>query len=434
MKKLSLALLPVSIFCMLYACGGSGNSNDPSAKSDLEPVKASINLRLGQVSKSSSPVAVSAALENGESIVLFNREGDSNSDFEVAYKNAADQLLLVTFDQTGRPKSGQARDAIVSFSNYTKNTVDITIKTGTNLKADSSRTFINQPIDPDSLAFLDSDIMIKILLGLDNDRDSGIRGLLAPAFSSLKIVGCLSDNILSQFQNAEGSSPEIFSAVTSGICNSQLLSSVNDILNKSNYQEITVTGLDTPASCNTPLNFDSFEACSIAVGDQNVIASENGYVNEFPRPTPTPTDDNPTESPSETPTPALSPSPPPPLPPNINLGAWTGIGTGSTSQTGCRNFTIDFVVVANGDSSCTPPTNCVFDGTFNDDEKFLSFSIHGEMDNIGHFVFAGHTVTANGVIDLMSDGNFSTNGLRGGGNFTHNFLMCTGVTDYKRPE
>lgn len=90
--------------------------------------------------------------------------------------------------------------------------------------------------------------MIRILLGLDGDRDrdSGTRALLAAAFSSLKIVGCTSVEVISQLQALENISPGILANVSSSICGSQLLDSVEEILDQTDYEEITVTQLNSP--------------------------------------------------------------------------------------------------------------------------------------------------------------------------------------------
>ena len=454
MKKQKLALFLIISICIFISCNGSGNTSNVAKEGALPPVKASINLRLGQLSKASSPVAVSAALENGESIVIFNQAISTGLNTSVSYNNSQNETLFADFDVSGRPAMAETEDAQLTFTNYTKTTVDVTIKVKSNQKAgDLTRTLFNQPIDPEALNFLDGDTMIRILLGLDGDADSGTRALLAAAFSSLKLVSCTSIDIIEKLQSLEGISPGILSNVSSSICRSQLLESVEEILDKTNYQEITVTQLNSNPACDLPFSFDAATQCAVSVGEQNVIAAENGFVDEFPTPTPeivtTPTtppaetSPSPTESviptPTSSPTPTLSPTPtssPTPTPPpnSLYLGSWTGTATGSTLNTGCRNYTINFNVTIDGDNTCTPPTPCRITGSFFDDQNFINFPmIDGTVDNIGHFVFVGTSVGQIPGETLMSDGNFSINGDTGNGNFTITFGMCSGTVSLIRP-
>lgn len=156
MNKLPLALIPIFSLCMFFSCGGGGGgSNGGGKEGKLPPVQASINLRLGQLSKTNGPVAVSAALET---IVIFNQAMGSGQNTSVSYNNSQNETLLADFDVSGRPQMAQTQDALLTFSNYTKTTVDITIDVGSNQKAGPvTRTLFNQPIDPEALNFLDGD-------------------------------------------------------------------------------------------------------------------------------------------------------------------------------------------------------------------------------------------------------------------------------------
>ncbi len=406
---------------IIHACAqdsGDKNQNSDSQSTTRSAVESSINLRLGQVSNSNSPVAVSAALENGESIVILSRIVGEVMQFDVIYTSTTGEQLTVTFDPTGRPLSAQTRDALVTFSNYSTNTVDVTLQSGS-----ITRVLPAQAIDNNAISFLEGDTMLRILLGLDKDIDSGTRGLLAAAFSSLQIVACSADNILSSFSSFESFVPGVFASISSGACSSKLLDSVSSILNKTDYKEITANNLGNFSQCDIAQTFEELNTCAKMIGEETANAAQEGFTGDYQADiaTPTPT---PHETHTSTPTPTLSPTPTPT--PNLNLGTWSGSAIDSSSTSTCT-FIVDFGIGGNGDNTCADP-HCRLVGTFNESNGgFPIFDIEGESDSNGHFFFHG---TDPGNQETMgATGDFSNGNGTGSGTFTVNSTSnpCSGT-------
>lgn len=274
MNKFFIALC---VIFAIYACSGGRDSNQIDGSLLRPALSSSIDLRLGQLSSGSSPVAVSAALENNENIVVFSNSDSAN--FEVVYVSPSQETILVNFDQTGRPQSARTDNLLISFDNYTKeNTVDVTIQSLLGVTAQTQSIFLpTLQIDPNVVLFLEGDTMLKILLGIDQDIDSATRALLAAAFGALKLVSCDASEFTSSFAN-------LFSeSFSSKLCSSDLLDLIEKILENSNYQNINVNLTNRYPECDLSETYEEKKACSLAIQMDLVEAVKQKIVGNYPK-------------------------------------------------------------------------------------------------------------------------------------------------------
>lgn len=414
MKKIITLLIIIALVSYLIACGGGNNSSETFGK-----LSATTSLRLGRSSNSVGPVATSAALSNGEAVVIIF-DALTGLISEVLFKNQLDEAIRIVVDPSGRPIFAETKDSKLSFDNFSETSVDVLFES-TN-KALSSFTF--QLLD-ESIKLLKSDNLLTIVLGLGKDSQNGQRGYLSAALVAARIAGCSGVSASSQFSTSSA-----FSAFSDSLCGAPLLDEINLIaLDENNdLTEVTVTRIPESAICSNINTFNNGQDCILNFGGKLVSAARREIVGVFPTPTPkpkpstpTPTEkptEEPTEKPTEEPTtePTKKPTPPPPPPPIKSPfeGHWEGRITQNFITTFCTDGPVSFDIKTEGDARCGNP-KCSLDGNIHDGGSIVSAG--GELNKNDDVSFSWiNTNTGNIAIDGQADGTLSGN--IGTGTFT----------------
>ncbi len=252
--------------CLLASCAGVGGNDGTSSNNANSINKASQTLRLGQASSPTSPVAVSAAINNRENLVLLNNVG-TIGDIEHALYTATDgSVVRITLGENGLPESAATLDATITFTNYTATTVDITI-----FIADS-------PVLSSTVPLIDSALALtrraRRLARSDNDN-SQLTALLANGASATRIFGC-------SIQDANVDVPALLS-LASASCGSLLLDTVEELIRRrQDVTEIIVPDIPESSGCNFNQpgwanNFANALSCAGTAGSElvEVVLEDN---------------------------------------------------------------------------------------------------------------------------------------------------------------
>lgn len=393
-------LIIITFATYLIACAGGSDDKDDQ----VNRLASTTSLRIGRSSNTIGPVATSASLASGESLMIIY-DATSGLISEVLFKDSNNAVVRVPTDPSGRPNLAQSTDIDVSFSNYTETTVDVTF----------SRVFRNllgtftYPLENESLELLTSEFILGIVLNSAPNDQSAQRGYLSAAVIALRIVGCSGVSGNDQFNTSDD-----FANLMQSICNSPLLDEISRVaLNPDvDLDQITVTRLPEPNICSFIDSFFDGRDCILNYSGRLISAAIQGIVGVFPTPTPRPTahsTTNPTQVPTQAPT-----QPPAQVQPNPAIGNWQGFITqGSTPTTLCQNGPLNFTISSAGDVSCANP-HCNVTGDVFDVFNQVPLD-SGQYDDRNNIVFTWYNASfditgmASGTIaGTTSSGTFST--------------------------
>ena len=103
----------ICIIFVIYACSSGSSENESNSNLNRPNLNSGVDLRLGQLSNSTGAVAISAALQNGESITIFSE--NASDDFDAVYVAPNSQTIQVNLDEAGRPSIVQFQNTILTY-------------------------------------------------------------------------------------------------------------------------------------------------------------------------------------------------------------------------------------------------------------------------------------------------------------------------------
>lgn len=243
-KSIALPLL-----VLLSSCGqGVGDGSSVSEENSQEKIaRASQSLRLGQAATPDSPIAVSAAIDNLESVVVLN-DGPGNTEVRfVLYTTDAGTIVRIQTDSLGRPVTVQTKDATATFSNYRGSDVDVAIASTNNTAT----------IDALTLSRVANTSSLKRFLRAE-ENSSVLRTLLDQSANAVRLFGCAVQGSAA----ASGSSASFIQASETA-CKSLLVDAIRIRVDRNEIEQLPVTrDIATPSGCdfNQPGWADSFSS------------------------------------------------------------------------------------------------------------------------------------------------------------------------------
>ncbi len=161
-KSVFFLLLRLYAVFLFSACHGV-DSRENTAQTVR--TNAFRSLRLGQTESPNSPVATTAASNNGEAIIILNRAPGLNTVEHVLYLSSASEVARISFNDGKLPSSAQAGDVTLNFSNFTPRSVDVQV-----VSPDATPVTVTIPLD---------DVIGKFITQLP--ESTGRTGRAAPA-------------------------------------------------------------------------------------------------------------------------------------------------------------------------------------------------------------------------------------------------------------
>jgi uncharacterized membrane protein YgcG len=218
---------------MFQGCDGVGSGGQGFDTGSANFSNTFKSFRLGQTESANSPVATTAAANNGEAIIILN-SSENEADVEVVIYVSEDQdIVRLTIGEDNRLVTATNGDTRATFSNFTTNTVQVQNVD----KADQAPRTIS--IDPDVVKIINSGIDGRII-----QDPQVIRRLLRIAIQALKVFGCTGR----EFARLEGL-PESFANVSNAACESLLVDIILTRLASNSDLEF-LTGLPENDACN----------------------------------------------------------------------------------------------------------------------------------------------------------------------------------------
>ena len=252
------------LFSALFfnACGGVSGTDDPQL--GVSASGAFRSLRLGQSSSPTSPVAVSAAIDTRESLVILNSSPASSLIAHVLYKGASGAVARITVDNLGRPTSAATADANVIFANYTATTVDLQIEVAGILGPITTTTLSNTAIELLNAA------PSSARQGRETQGESTTLEVLRGGVLAAETFGCSGRQLAGQ-----GEIPNSFTFLANEACESRLVDAVQEVVEEGDVDDRFVPDIEESSSCDFDDpdwidNFSNAESCAGIVGDDLV--------------------------------------------------------------------------------------------------------------------------------------------------------------------
>lgn len=345
------------ILTLTLACGGGGSGDDR-----FEKLSTTTSLRIGRSASSSSPVATSASLDNGETVIVIF-DPVTGTIAEVLFVTAENETIRIVVDPAGRPVFAETSDTQITFNNLDNNTSDILIEQNGVPTASLNIPFLDETVN-----LLSSEEILGNVLNVNQDDESEQRGFLNSAVVAVRTVGCAGRDASSQAGLSSS-----FSNLSSSACNSQILDEIVTVSTNrnQNIEEITVRNVPDTGGCNNRGSLDAARNCTLSFGEKIKEASQKRITGSFPTPTPKP----------------QKPKPQDPLKTTFE-GTWVGPITPGTITTFCVPGTLSFDISTNGDHTCFNP-NCLIAGQAVD--QFNVVAINGVLNHNADISFIGTT-------------------------------------------
>lgn len=252
------------------------------------------SLRLGQTTSPTSPVATTAAANNGEAIVVLNRTPGTNLVEHVLYMSPQTEVARVTFADGVLPSSAEAAGVKLFFGKFAVGTVEIQIVP----QAGSSFT-LNVPLDTISMKLIDQLLNSKAApsrLAREAESPEVLRVLYTKAIVGIRLFGCGSQSVLA----SNGISlPPSFTQIAQSACSSLLVDLLRAFIAAGQFTPNTIPGLTEEGACdftdpNWINDFTKAEQCANAIGGDlideidRIFPDVETAVEGTPTPTPTP--------------------------------------------------------------------------------------------------------------------------------------------------
>jgi hypothetical protein len=344
----------VFILGTVFGLGCSGVERD-----DTPPVgrvsRAVQSLMLGQTQSPLSPVATTAGLNSGESVIVLNREAGSTDISHVLYVSKESDVARVTVGGDGLPLSVQTENVSATFLNATTNTIDVIL---TFIRADGSAEAGEQftvPLTEETQKLLTSSRLNRI------ESPDVVRRLLLGVIVAVRTFGCAGQDAAS-FDAA----PAEFLQLTASACGSLLLDVLRIVTSSDDDQEIEsriVEGLSERSTCDFTVpgwlgRFDDASDCALNVSSElsgiiqtnfPTITSVLAPPTPSPEPTPVASDSSSSDTGGEDPM----------MTPNCNKGVFQCGDGGLTCRENLCDGNIDCANAADESGSiCTAEVLC----------------------------------------------------------------------------
>ncbi len=290
MKKLQAVCLALFTVSIVFSSGCKGVERD-----DTPPVgrvsRAFQSLMLGQTQSPLSPVATTAGLNTGESVIVLNTEAGSTSISHVLYVSPEKQVARVTVGEDGLPVSAQTGNVTAVFLNATSTTIDVVltfIREDGVVQAGGQQTVV---LPEETVKLLTSSRLNRV------ESVEVVRRLLLGVIIAVRTFGCAGQDAA----NIDAA-PSEFLQITASACGSLLLDVLRIVTSSDDDQEIQsriVEGLSERSSCDFSApgwlgRFEDASDCALNVSSElnDVIVSNFPTITSVlapPTPTPEPT-------------------------------------------------------------------------------------------------------------------------------------------------
>ncbi len=291
-------LIFILIFLLAILSAACHGVDDRSADTQqlVRNTYAFRSLRLGQTESPNSPVATTAAANNGEAVVVLNRAPGSTLVDHLLYVSSPSEVARISFSDGTLPSSAEGGGVQFTFSNYTTSTVDVqAFSDGTRL---ASATV---PL---------SDVVQKLMTQLPQLNSAGLatplsraaesdpvlRALYTKTIIAVQLFGCGAG---SAFALAGVPIPPAYGALSQSACESVLVDLLRALIAEGSFGARLIEGLKEEPSCDFSdadwiRNFSNAEQCALGVGSQLIETVLRSFpdigiaVLGTPTPTPTP--------------------------------------------------------------------------------------------------------------------------------------------------
>lgn len=233
-RFISLVALIIAISCSGVGSGGEGVTSSSSSKS----------LRLGQGSSTNSAVAVSAAIDTLESLVVLGSSPNSTDITHVLYRASSNQVARITVGPGGLPVSAATSDANASFSNFTDTTVDVTIV------SNGQTVTVTAPLQDETVGLLKSG---SIYTRVKATSLPVLRELLRSTLVAVRTFGCAGEFAATNI--AVGS---VFQELVGATCRSELLNVIKETVDDRDEDIIEKVIEDLPEESTCDFRSDSW--------------------------------------------------------------------------------------------------------------------------------------------------------------------------------
>ncbi|MFN8390814.1 MAG: low-density lipoprotein receptor class A repeat-containing protein [Bdellovibrionota bacterium] len=281
----------------LWACHGVEDRGADPTTQTVRTTAAYRSLHLGQTQSPTSPVATTAAANNGEAIVILNHTPGAPQVDHVLYVTPDSSVVRITYADGNLPSSAEADGVTVNFSNYTSASVQLEIlpENGQPINAVIPLDDISQKLVPE--------IATVPRVARAEEAPNVIRGLYYRAIVGIRLFGCGTQAALT----AQGiTTPQPFLHVAQAACDSLLVSLLRAFLAAGDFANNVIPGLTEEPACDFTQsgwidNFDLATQCALGIGLQLVDAIEKSFpdlhsaivgTTPTPQPTATPTSTN----------------------------------------------------------------------------------------------------------------------------------------------
>lgn len=275
MKIYRSLILPI-LCLLLTSCGKEVPDGSSVSDNSAEKIaRATQTLRLGQTTSSNTAIAVSAAIDNFESFTSLGRDRIEH----VLYTTSDGSVVRVSLDELLRPSSAQTKDTIITFSNYTSTTVDVSSNGATTSIPLASAGNLKSTSIPSS------SLKAVAVLPISERLDVSAR--------AIRSFGCFANQAASQLPVGGR-----FSSISLSSCRSLLVDAVRVRLDRKEADLIPVSReLAEPRACDNDQSgwiddFSRAQSCAARVGTQLIkeVLKENPTVDSEIDPDFTPED------------------------------------------------------------------------------------------------------------------------------------------------